>query len=292
VNYDITEKLRQEKALLEKRLKAWDAWKKLEEAKKNAELFVGLENGLEFFEKAILAKLAEKRIGLWEYIKKTPPRIMATAPIIYFGLLVFPILHLFTFVFDFYIRLVLPELRKVNQLDYFIFQRSRLPYLNAIQKFNCTYCSYGNGSVAYATEIFSRTTEYPRKKVTHLKKIAMVPMILIGLPVFVLINLYIQIYQNICFPAYGIQRVKQGEYLIFNESQLSGLDLIECICYFYAVGMLRFSLEVTSRTESFWCPIKHLRRLTIEYHDKYSKFADYGDEEAFKTIRLAHQNQE
>ena len=62
MNYDITELLRQEKALLEEKLKAWNAWKKLEEAKKNAEIFVGMELGRENFEKAIARQFSGLKI--------------------------------------------------------------------------------------------------------------------------------------------------------------------------------------------------------------------------------------
>ena len=38
---------------------------------------------------------------------------------------------------------------KVRRSDYLVFDREDLPYLNAIEKFNCFYCSYGNGGAAY-----------------------------------------------------------------------------------------------------------------------------------------------
>jgi hypothetical protein len=35
-----------------------------------------------------------------------------------------------------------------------------LAYLNFIEKFHCTYCAYGNGLIAYVSEIVARTEEY------------------------------------------------------------------------------------------------------------------------------------
>ncbi|MEY5100203.1 MAG: hypothetical protein RJA36_2922 [Pseudomonadota bacterium] len=56
------------------------------------------------------------------------------------------------------------EVAKVNptgrRRDYLVFDRADLPYLNAIEKFNCLYCSYGNGVLAYAREIAARTEQY------------------------------------------------------------------------------------------------------------------------------------
>ncbi|MGE0394267.1 MAG: hypothetical protein AB7I25_09380 [Vicinamibacterales bacterium] len=43
---------------------------------------------------------------------------------------------------------------------YVVFDRHRLPYLNALDKANCTYCAYANGVFAYAREIAGRTEQY------------------------------------------------------------------------------------------------------------------------------------
>jgi hypothetical protein len=48
----------------------------------------------------------------------------------------------------------------VRRADYIVFDRKHLEYLNLIEKFHCTYCAYGNGLMAYATEIVARTEEY------------------------------------------------------------------------------------------------------------------------------------
>ena len=41
-----------------------------------------------------------------------------------------------------------------------VFDHHHLGYLNLIEKLNCTYCSYGNGLIAYAREITGRTEQY------------------------------------------------------------------------------------------------------------------------------------
>ncbi len=48
----------------------------------------------------------------------------------------------------------------VKRSDYIIFDRVHLAYLNSFEKFNCFYCSYFNGLMAYATEIAGRTERY------------------------------------------------------------------------------------------------------------------------------------
>jgi hypothetical protein len=41
-----------------------------------------------------------------------------------------------------------------------VIDRQHLDYLNAIEKFNCMYCGYGNGLTAYIREVFSRTEQF------------------------------------------------------------------------------------------------------------------------------------
>ena len=50
--------------------------------------------------------------------------------------------------------------RQRRRRDYFVLDRYRLGYLNAIEKVNCTYCSYANGLIAYIREIAARTEQY------------------------------------------------------------------------------------------------------------------------------------
>jgi hypothetical protein len=52
------------------------------------------------------------------------------------------------------------KLPKVVRGDYLLFDRRRLSYLNLIEKFNCEYCAYANGILAYAVEIAGRTEQY------------------------------------------------------------------------------------------------------------------------------------
>ena len=45
--------------------------------------------------------------------------------------------------------------------------------------------------------------------------------------------------------------------------------------------MVAFAREVASRTEQYWCPIKHARRMRSP-HDRYPLFFEHGDAEAFR----------
>ena len=51
--------------------------------------------------------------------------------------------------------------------------------------------------------------------------------------------------------------------------------------------MAAYAREVIARTEQYWCPIKHARKV-LGSHRRYHKFSDYGDGEHYKEqlIRL------
>jgi hypothetical protein len=91
-------------------------------------------------------------------------------------------------------------------------------------------------------------------------------------------------YQAICFPIYKIPMVRRRDYLVFDRHHLAYLNIIEkinCAYCSYANGAVAFIREVASRTEVYWCPIKHARRV-LGPHPHYQGFADFGDAEGFR----------
>jgi hypothetical protein len=100
-----------------------------------------------------------------------------------------------------------------------------------------------------------------------------------------LLDLFVAIYQTVCFPVYGIPRVHRGDYLAFDRGQLAYLNAVEklnCAYCSYANGVLAYVREVAARTEEYWCPIKHARRV-LGVHPRYGSFLDYGDGDAYRS---------
>jgi hypothetical protein len=99
-----------------------------------------------------------------------------------------------------------------------------------------------------------------------------------------LLDLFVGVYQAICFPVYGIPRARRGDYLAFDREHLAYLNLLEklnCAYCAYANGVFGYVREVASRTEQYWCPIKHARRV-LGTHPRYGTFVDYGDADAYR----------
>ncbi len=102
-------------------------------------------------------------------------------------------------------------------------------------------------------------------------------------PIAVL-DAWISLYQAICFPVFGIARVRRDAYIVFDRQHLAYLNLIEkmnCGYCGYANGVLAYVREIAGRTEQYWCPIRHAKRLRAP-HSHYREFVDYGDASGYQ----------
>jgi hypothetical protein len=102
---------------------------------------------------------------------------------------------------------------------------------------------------------------------------------------FALLDLSVSIYQGVCFPLYRIPRVRRARYVVVDRQSLrylNGIQRLNCVYCGYANGVVAYVREVAARTEQFWCPIKHARRV-VGTHRRYARFLDYGDGEDFET---------
>jgi hypothetical protein len=110
------------------------------------------------------------------------------------------------------------------------------------------------------------------------------PVIYLGWIPFLLMDLFVTLYQAICFPVYRIPKVRRADYVVFDREDLPYLNLIEkfnCFYCSYGNGVAAYTREVAARTEQYWCPIKHARRIKAA-HERYPLFFDYGDAEAYR----------
>ena len=99
-----------------------------------------------------------------------------------------------------------------------------------------------------------------------------------------LLDLSITVYQHICFRAYGLACVKRSDYFVYDRTHLAYLNLIEkinCAYCSYGNGVMAYGREVVARTEQYWCPIKHARKI-MAAHPYYTGFVDFGNAQSYK----------
>lgn len=149
------------------------------------------------------------------------------------------------------------------------------------------------GRVAFEEELLRRHRELRVRLSNYLWNAH--PLIILSAPVIyalivplVLLDIFVSVYQRICFPIYGISRVRRQDYLVFDRHHLAYLNALEklnCAYCSYANGLIAYAREIAGRTEQYWCPIKHARRV-VGAHPRYAFFDDYGDAENYQK-RLA-----
>jgi len=110
----------------------------------------------------------------------------------------------------------------------------------------------------------------------------------------VLLDIFVSIYQAICFPVYRITKVARRDHIVFDRhllGYLNGIEKLNCFYCSYANGLLSYVSEIASRTEEHWCPIKHQARVS-RANGRYLGFAEYGDpqgyQERISTARTRH----
>jgi hypothetical protein len=99
-----------------------------------------------------------------------------------------------------------------------------------------------------------------------------------------LTDLFMSVYQAICFPIYGIPKVRRSDYIKLDRRHLAYLNWAEklnCEYCGYANGVIACATEIAARTEQYWCPIKHALRMK-SMHSRYRHFFEYGDAEHYR----------
>lgn len=111
------------------------------------------------------------------------------------------------------------------------------------------------------------------------------PVIYAMIVPLLLIDLCITCYQASCFPIYRIAKVRRGDYIVFDRQHLAYLNVIErfhCTYCAYGAGLLAYCSEIVARTEQYFCPIKHARKM-LGNHARYARFLEYGDAQDYET---------
>ncbi len=112
------------------------------------------------------------------------------------------------------------------------------------------------------------------------------PLVIISAPIIyamiipaVIMDIFVTIYQAICFPIYKIPKVKRSEYIRIDRHHLpylNALQKLNCAYCGYFNGLIDYVREISSRTEQYWCPIQHstkVKGVTL----RYWHFLQYGD---------------
>lgn len=99
-----------------------------------------------------------------------------------------------------------------------------------------------------------------------------------------ILDLFVSVYQAVCFPIYRVAKVRRGDFIVLDRQQLEYLNFIEkfhCTYCAYGSGLIAYVSEIVARTEQYFCPIKHARKI-LGTHSRYRRFLDYGEAAAYE----------
>ena len=100
----------------------------------------------------------------------------------------------------------------------------------------------------------------------------------------VMLDVSVTVFVWVCFPAWRMERVRRADYVIVDRHRLAylnGIEKLNCAFCGYANGVIAYAREAASRSEQYWCPIKHALRVRSP-HPRYRGFIDYGDGQGFR----------
>lgn len=129
-----------------------------------------------------------------------------------------------------------------------------------------------------------KTSLLQHLRLTPVLGLLVAPVIYAGIVPLALLDAFLSTYQALNFPVYGIARVRRSDYLVLDRVDLPYLNMIERLnCFYcgYANGLIAYGREIAARTEQYFCPIKHARRI-LAAHDHYSGFFENGDAESYR----------
>jgi len=144
-------------------------------------------------------------------------------------------------------------------------------------------------STSFSQEVLNqhrllKTPLWSHLRATRWLVILSVPLLYLCVLPFLLLDLFVALYQWVCFPIYGIPKVARRDYLVFDRGRLAylnGIEKVGCVYCSYANGLLAYVAEIAARTEQRFCPIKHAHPL-VQAHSRYAHFLPYGDARAYR----------
>ena len=165
-------------------------------------------------------------------------------------------------------------------------EQLELAFEEAREKFRCTL---QDGRIRIAAEVREFQRKYRVSTIRYLLdadlgSVVTAPVIYSMVVPLAIIDITFTLYQHVCFRAYGIPRVQRLAYLVNDRHKLGYLNVIEkanCAYCGYANGVIAYAREILSRTEQYWCPIRHAHRV-LSAHERYPGFFPYGDAQGYQ----------
>lgn len=146
-----------------------------------------------------------------------------------------------------------------------------------------------NGYVRFEKEVLDRQRENMKNLLSWLREVPLLhfltaPLIYAMVIPAIIFDVVLFVYQQIAFRVFKFQFIKRSDYLHFDHHYLGYLNPIEklnCLYCSYFNGLMLYASAIAGRTELYFCPIKHAKKVVSE-HKYYKEFLFYGDENDYQ----------
>lgn len=146
-----------------------------------------------------------------------------------------------------------------------------------------------NGYVEFEKNVLDKQRENMKNLLAYFRDIPLLhllssPVIYAMLIPAIFLDVILFLYQHIIFRIYKFKFVKRSDYVLFDRQYLGYLNPIEklnCMYCSYFNGLMQYAAAIASRTELYFCPIKHAKKVMYK-HEHYKLFLTYGDEEMYQ----------
>ena len=146
-----------------------------------------------------------------------------------------------------------------------------------------------DGYVRFEKEVLAKQRENMKNLLSWFREVPLLhllssPLIYAMIIPAVLFDIILFVYQQIIFRIYKFEFIKRSDYMLFDHRYLGYLNPIEklnCLYCSYFNGLMLYASAIAGRTELYFCPIKHAKKVVAQ-HAYYDEFLSYGDEEEYQ----------
>ena len=146
-----------------------------------------------------------------------------------------------------------------------------------------------NGYVTFEKEVLAKQRENMKNLLTWFREVPLfhlltAPFIYAMVIPAIIFDVLLFVYQQIAFRVFKFEFIKRSDYMHFDHHYLGYLNLVEklnCLYCSYFNGLMLYASAIAGRTELYFCPIKHAKKI-VSQHKFYEEFLSYGDEEEYQ----------
>ena len=146
-----------------------------------------------------------------------------------------------------------------------------------------------NGYVKFEKDVLQKQKENMKNLLAWFREVPLVhfltvPLIYAMVIPAIIFDVILFIYQQVVFRVFKFKLIKRSDYMVFDHQYLEYLNPVEklnCLYCSYFNGLMQYASAIASRSELYFCPIKHAKKVMYQ-HEHYQDYLAYGDEDNYQ----------